>query len=892
MSSLPIPPESSQAIARVPASPASFPRWLPPLFFALLSILFLWRSFFTGDVFLPAGLLGHVAPYKSVIPADAIPLWNPLRWDAVAQFYPWRLFAAQSLRNGILPLWNPYQFCGTPFVANSQSAVFYPPNLLFALFPTMRAFAVSAAFHLTLCGWFTYLLLRRLNCGEGAALLGGTVFAFSAWQIQWLQLPTFLATSCWIPLIFSFIHEIFHRKQKTENRKQKQDAGLQTPHTAQGLANSDNPVLFSVFCFLFSAIGLMLLAGHLQIAFYGLMAAGLWAIGLSLAAAKRDGMSIAGAGLGKCAAALVLGLMLAAPQILPALELSRVSHRAGPVTSAGYTAYTEYALNPSQLVTLGLPNFYGNDYAPRNQFWGYYHKDIGGGVEIGIRHNAAEIACYVGILPLLLAIFALVRGLQKKRFDRRILFFGLLALMALLMALGTPIDALLYFGVPGFGQSGSPARVLVLWAFASAILAAFGLDALLKEAPTTREKQITAGIAILLFAVALSVAIPQFIMPLQRMLMPTLPDVFSNVTQDWIRIAMMAVGAVLVFAHASRPHPQPLPPQAGEGSLNFSSVKIARGSGEALTPLPRLRGQGLGVGAGGLLLVIIDLFWFGIPVNPTSAPENVYPITPGVKLLQSQIGHERIFPVNQAWSLYRSPPAVLPPNGAMVFGLHDVQGYDSLLTRQYKEFANQFARPNRAGVKDASPSEVGNMVFFQNSNASLTPLTAAKFALTPATGDAAFQSLREGTPPGFPLYDAPNEMAIYPLSAARPRAALVVNGATVGAAEWREDGPTRVTLKTAAPTTATLVLADQFYPGWKATVDGNPATIYRAPDAPIYRAVSLSAEPHTVAFRYEPASVRLGIYLAGFACLLIFVPLGARLTIRFGSAVTNPKNGV
>ena len=812
------------------AAPKPFPRWLPPLFFALLSLVFLWRSFFTGDVFLPAGLLGRVAPYKAVIPAAAIPIWNPLRWDAVAQFYPWRLFAAQSLRSGFLPLWNPYQFCGAPFVANSQSAVFYPPNLVFALLPTARAFAVGAFLHLTLCGWFTFLLLRRLRCGEWAALLGGTIFAYSAWQIQWLQLPTFLATSCWIPLIFRFIHELTRRGH--EEKHEKGQNGKNAPR-----------LLFTVYCLLSTSIGLMLLAGHLQIAFYGLLAASLWAVGLSFAAMKRAGIGRTGAGLALCAAALIPGGMLAAPQVLPALELSRVSHRAGSPTAAGYAAYTEYALNPSHLVTLALPNFYGNDYAPRNQFWGYYRKNLGGGAAtIGIRHNAAEIACYVGILPVLLALFGLVRGLQKQRFDGRILFFGLLAALALLMALGTPVDALFYFGVPGFGQSGSPGRVLVLWAFAAAALAAFGLDSLLKNPAIGREKQIAAGIAVLVFAGSLSVAARQFGVSVPGIILPTLGDVFANVAQDWARIALMLIGAVFLFSRA--------------GASGQS--KIA------------------------LLLVVVDLFWVGMPVNPTSAPENVYPVTPGVAYLRAQVEHERVFPVNQAWSLYRSPPAVLPPNGAMVFGLHDVQGYDSLLTRQYKEFANRFARPNRAGVLDASPPEVGNMVFFQNPNAPLTPQTAAKFALTPATGDAAFPLLREGTPPGSPLYDAPNEMAIYALPDARPRAALIASGRAVGAIQWRTDGPTRVVLQTDAPTPATLILADPFYPGWKVSVDGRDAPLDRAPDSPIFRAVPLAAGPHTVAFRYEPASIRLGIYLALFACLLFSIPLGFRLTSLFG----------
>ena len=105
-----------------------------------------------------------------------------------------------------VPLWNPYQFCGTPFVANSQSAVFYPGNLLFyrpAHRPRLRR-QRSAAPH----------ALRLVHLSAAAAsglprtgaLLGGVVYAFSAWQVNWLQLPTFLATSCWFPLLLRQIY--------------------------------------------------------------------------------------------------------------------------------------------------------------------------------------------------------------------------------------------------------------------------------------------------------------------------------------------------------------------------------------------------------------------------------------------------------------------------------------------------------------------------------------------------------------------------------------------------------------------------------------------------------------------------------------------------------------
>ena len=104
-------------------------------------------------------------------------------WDGVAEFYPWRLFAAQTLRAGWLPLWNPHQFCGTPFVANSQSAVFYPFNLLFVLLPVVRAFGVSVLVHLTLTGWFMYGFLRSpgLRLRRRAGRVGWIVWPRSTW---------------------------------------------------------------------------------------------------------------------------------------------------------------------------------------------------------------------------------------------------------------------------------------------------------------------------------------------------------------------------------------------------------------------------------------------------------------------------------------------------------------------------------------------------------------------------------------------------------------------------------------------------------------------------------------------------------------------------------------
>ena len=823
-SGTPLPSPSADSVS---APAFSLPFWAAPLLYLLLAALFLWRAIFLGEAFLPAGMLGHVAPWSAQATPEALPPWNPLRWDGIAQFYPWRFFAAETLRAGTIPLWNPYQFCGTPFVANSQSAVFYPGNLLFVLLPVARAFGVSALLHLTLAGWLTYLLLRRLRCGEFGALLGGVVFTYSAWEVAWLQLPTFLATSCWFPLLLRQIHIAACRERHRPF------------HAVPSLG---------------VVIGLMLLAGHLQIAFYGLMAGTLFALCLLARRFRQEGGGFALRTLGNYAAALLLGVLLALPQILPSVELSRVSHRAGQ--AGDYTAYVETGLPPAHLITLGLPDFFGGDTDPGNPYFGFYIKQLPDGSLNSVRHNAAETALFVGVVPLLLGGLALLRAVRRPADGGNafacgplpVLFFGGLALLALLLALGTPLNALFYFGVPGFKQSGSPTRSLVLWALASGLLAGFGLDTLLRRAPTRREIGITLGMAGIIFVIGLSLAAAALREPPPGVTVPLLGDVIGRLGLGWLRLgAGFVAGAFLLLPFLRR--------SAGRMP---SSALLA------------------------LVTVIAELFLAGIAVNPTAPMEAVYPMTPGLTFLKERLDHERVFPVNQRWSLYNSPPAVLPPNAATVYGFHDVQGYDSLFTGQYKAFANRFARLSARGVVDASPPEVGNMVFFQNPNAPDLSQLGAAFAVTPSPASPAF--VPQAAPPGSPLYDGDREMAVYALPTARPRAALLPGvGHPPSAPQWEADTPTRVSLRVNAGSQRhVLCLADQNYPGWRAALDGKPVRIRQEPNSPVGRYVEVPAGEHRVTFEYAPASFRVGLYLA---CLSVFL-LTALISVRFSKQPT------
>src|SRR5207244_11272325 len=133
--------------------------------------------------------------------------------------------------------------------------------------------------------------------------------------------------------------------------------------------------------------------------------------------------------------------------------------------------------------------------------------------------------------------------------------------------------------------------------------------------------------------------------------LPALVDVFQRIGLGWVRLALGLLGGTALL-------------------LPFARRALRSAGGKPSEAAPQAGMPPILVPAG-VLLVLIELFWAGIGSNPTAKPEWVYPETPGIALVRAQIGHERLFPVNQRWSLYKSPPAVFPPNATTVSAPRD-----------------------------------------------------------------------------------------------------------------------------------------------------------------------------------------------------------------------------
>lgn len=282
----------------------------------------------------------------------ALPVKNNAMPDIGSQIFPWRFLSIQSLKNKQWPLWNPYNFSGTPLLANFQSAPFHPANFLFFLFSTINAWSFLILLPPLLACLFTFLFLKEVKVSPISALVGALGFAFCGFMVCWLAYGTLSWAILWLPLCLFCIEKHFHGKW---------------------LAGA----VFSL------SIAFSLFSGHFQISLYLLLVVFFY----FLAKTFKTGDFKKGIFL-----FLFLGggLLLASPQLLPTYEFYQQSVR------SQYFQISE-AIPLNYLVTLLAPDFFGNP-VTRNDWFGHY----------------AEWAGFVGVIPLMLTVYGFV--FKKKDF--------------------------------------------------------------------------------------------------------------------------------------------------------------------------------------------------------------------------------------------------------------------------------------------------------------------------------------------------------------------------------------------------------------------------------------------------------------------------------------------
>lgn len=383
--------------------------------------------------------------------------------DAFAYFTPYRAYVNAALRAGQLPLWNPYLFLGAPFLANPQTAVFYPLHWPFAGLNAAASLEASLALHLWLAGLGAAVYARRVaGLGWLAALASGLIFSLSGYLGARAGQINQVSAVAWLPWLLALLEASVPRRRLAPD----------------GAVHRSGPaVSWLPWAGLALAVALQLLAGHTQSSFInltGLMLAALWpgvaGMAAVLAAAVRRaprpaaGQSLRAAG-GRALAALgavVAGFLLAAVQILPTLELSSLSIRSGGLS---WREAVSFSLQPRGLLLTLLPS-YGENLAGRFATPAY-----------------GEYVAYVGVVGLLLALLAVARWRNAAGSRPLASPWGLavgLALAGLALALGAfnPLYYVLVELVPGFDLFRAPARWMLLYTLGVSLLAGYGVAAL------------------------------------------------------------------------------------------------------------------------------------------------------------------------------------------------------------------------------------------------------------------------------------------------------------------------------------------------------------------------------------------------------------------------------
>ena len=345
--------------------------------------------------------------------------------DGYQHYLPLHVLAARALKDGHLPVWNPFTFSGYPLLATNQAAVFYPPNLVFAVLPAIAANNVVVIFNFVLAGGGAFFLSRRLCGDDTGALVSGVAFAFCGFMFAHITHQSVLASVAWLPWALLGY----------ERLRERFSAGRLAAAAA--------------------ALAMVGLAGHSQM--FGFVAGAVVVYGLASAAVGGPGR---GRALAAAGAVLVAGAALAAVQLLPTLAILGETDRA----QLDYDAATTYSLPISHTPLLVFPYLFGAEPAS-----GPFTAPYRGAWEL------RELSGYAGAAVLVLA----AAGAGAWRRDRRVVALGALGFVSLVAALGssTPFGRVLY-AIPVAGHFRAWGRYIVGFDLAAAVLAGYGVAAL------------------------------------------------------------------------------------------------------------------------------------------------------------------------------------------------------------------------------------------------------------------------------------------------------------------------------------------------------------------------------------------------------------------------------
>ncbi len=710
-------------------------------------------------------------------------------------------YAAEQVRQGRIPLWNPYNYCGAPFLAANNTAVFSPFSLPRYLFPSPVTIAWVQLLRALVIGCGAYAFFRiAMRVDFAPALVGAVCYPLTWFFIQWRGYPPSDVVA-WLPWLL-----------------------LATDRAIRHPLSFAPPLLA-----LLTAV--VLLSGQAASAAHVLLASGLYALWCLLD--HFGWRKLLSWGVATSAAvttvAWLLGFILSAPQNLPTVEYLRMSHR---IDQRLEGSESRTAVGPAALPQLLLPNCYGSmrrgsAYIPPGGEWrGEVYVSDGNPAE-GAPSGYAGLFVLACLAPL---------GWQSRAHRSLLLFCLVAAIVAAAYLFTIPGIETLYTLFPLNLLKNNRFMFLVSWA--ALVSAVVGLHVAYRSGVRWQAWH-AAPMSVLAI---LAVWSASRALDLPEEVTAGLIEVWGDpeVVGRWFTWMYWCSAAVCVVA-----------------LLLWATIALGW-----------LRGRRMFYVASALAVCELLVMAYGLA--PQRSPKLYYP------------------PIETLEELADSRPGricgvmCLPPNLNQRFHLSDIRGYDGVDPRYLVQLLESCEQqvPGRPSIKpryavtqyfDPLPSPVLDMLNLRYRIHRGEPPVHRRAFL--AGDDYWVEESQTCLPRAFvprrveTIADSAERLvrlanrSFDPTDVAFVESPVELPGAIRGYAKLLEtDDPQRLEIELEMQTAGLVVVSDLWFPGWEATVDGQPAEVLRTNHA--VRSVAVPAGAKRLEMRYKPHSFALGLQLA------------------------------
>lgn len=789
-------------------------------------------------------LIGVGLAFQDLFSGDQVPFYRDLLFFVI----PFKHFLGEALRRGEIPLWNPWLHMGVPFLAGLQTGVLYPPSLLLAL-PFPLGFNVFLLFHylLALIGSFVFLVSPRLPIA--AAAIGASSFVLGGYLVSMMNLTSHLQTAAWAPwVMYSWDRVLVTRR----------------PPAVAGFIAS---------------LALLILGGAPELLVMVLALLAGWTI-------YRSGTVWieASSHISVLAGGVATALGLVAFQILPTLEYMAQSQRG---TALPLEEVVHWSLEPVSLLRLLLPlpalAPLGDSVTRSVWFLEPLYPWIS--------------TIYLGLATLVFAIGGLFVG-QNRR------FWALLLFVAIVLALGehTPIFGWLYHAFPSvFGKFRYPEKFFFLAQLSVMVLASQGSAAILRG--DRRIHRLVIAAAATFACVGASILVLHW----------AAPDVFLD---------------AVIVATGNVQRPTQVVELALEITYKAQRLLLIVGTLIALLILRDRNVVSSSVLAVLLpALVVVDLASINHRVNGVVSWSELSRGRPLSEIPAAQAEHTRVFHYQTVSHTHPRQPTTTVlgleqwrrrfspslhffgwqggyANIPMMVGLGTLGGMDGISRTADLDLRNILSIVTKQqAIKILGLYSVGYLV-------GPVALDAANLVPVPTNQDSTYMYGIANPLPYAYLVDRPLvatgtadaynaiissgfEPGVHAIVTQTPRVAFSPESSgPVGQVLEVDRSAELVRIRVEGNRPALLVLNDAFYPGWIASLDGQPTDIIRT--NVMVRGVVVDRGIHEIEFRYEPRSFSIGLWISGLTlglCIVGFTAFSLRRSVfrAFRLPQANPE---